>query len=157
MLASGVPASPANAMSSIETKTDFGRYQLTVSSKSTGASAICNDGTFSYSQHRQGTCSWHNGVRQWCPCGGGNTSYATTPTSSAAICVSLSSARMSYSEIRLLQIALFLKGFNPGPFDGIFGNATSYAISLYEISNGIQLSPNKRVYWTTLSHLGISC
>jgi hypothetical protein len=30
-----------------------------------GASAICNDGTYSYSRHRRGTCSWHGGVRQW--------------------------------------------------------------------------------------------
>jgi len=90
-------------------------------------------------------------------CGGGNSTYTTTPASAAAFCVSLSSARMSYSEIRLMQVALFLKGFNPGPFDGIFGNATSYAIKRYEIANGIQISPNKRVYWTTLSHLGIDC
>ena len=147
----------ANAGSSIETKTDFGKFQVTVTSKSTGASAICNDGTFSYSQHRQGTCSWHNGVRQWCPCGGGDSTYTTTPASAAAFCVSLSSARMSYSEIRLMQVALFLKGFNPGPFDGIFGNATSYAIKRYEIAYGIQISPNRRVYLTTLMHLNIDC
>jgi len=30
-----------------------------------GATAICNDGTYSYSQHRQGTCSHHHGVRAW--------------------------------------------------------------------------------------------
>lgn len=30
-----------------------------------GATAICRDGTCSYSQHRQGTCSWHGGVRVW--------------------------------------------------------------------------------------------
>jgi hypothetical protein len=30
-----------------------------------GPSAICNDGTTSYSQHRQGTCSHHGGVAQW--------------------------------------------------------------------------------------------
>ena len=30
-----------------------------------GASAICNDGTYSYSAHRQGTCSHHGGVAQW--------------------------------------------------------------------------------------------
>jgi len=30
-----------------------------------GATAICNDGTYSYSQHRQGTCSWHGGVAVW--------------------------------------------------------------------------------------------
>jgi competence protein ComEC len=30
-----------------------------------GATAICNDGTCSYSAHRSGTCSHHGGVRQW--------------------------------------------------------------------------------------------
>ena len=30
-----------------------------------GATAICNDGTYSYSLHRQGTCSWHGGVAVW--------------------------------------------------------------------------------------------
>jgi Protein of unknown function (DUF3761) len=27
--------------------------------------AICNDGTYSYSLHRRGTCSHHGGVREW--------------------------------------------------------------------------------------------
>ena len=30
-----------------------------------GATAQCNDGTYSMSQHRQGTCSGHGGVRSW--------------------------------------------------------------------------------------------
>jgi hypothetical protein len=30
-----------------------------------GASAVCNDGTLSYSEHRRGTCSRHQGVREW--------------------------------------------------------------------------------------------
>lgn len=30
-----------------------------------GASAQCNDGSLSYSAHRQGTCSWHGGVAIW--------------------------------------------------------------------------------------------
>ena len=30
-----------------------------------GATALCNDGTYSFSQHRQGTCSHHGGVAQW--------------------------------------------------------------------------------------------
>ena len=31
----------------------------------TGASAQCNDGTYSFSQSRRGTCSHHGGVSQW--------------------------------------------------------------------------------------------
>ena len=31
------------------------------------ASALCNDGTYSYSAHRSGTCSWHHGVEEWNP------------------------------------------------------------------------------------------
>ncbi|MHB1325165.1 MAG: Ig-like domain-containing protein [Thermoleophilia bacterium] len=31
----------------------------------TGPTALCNDGTYSYSQHRRGTCSYHGGVGQW--------------------------------------------------------------------------------------------
>lgn len=31
----------------------------------TGASARCRDGTFSFSQHRSGTCSHHGGVDTW--------------------------------------------------------------------------------------------
>ncbi len=30
-----------------------------------GVSAICNDGTLSYSRNRSGTCSHHDGVREW--------------------------------------------------------------------------------------------
>jgi hypothetical protein len=30
-----------------------------------GATAQCNDGTYSFSQHRNGTCSHHGGVAQW--------------------------------------------------------------------------------------------
>lgn len=30
-----------------------------------GASAICRDGTYSYSRNRRGTCSHHGGVATW--------------------------------------------------------------------------------------------
>lgn len=30
-----------------------------------GATAQCNDGTYSFSQHRRGTCSHHGGVAKW--------------------------------------------------------------------------------------------
>ena len=34
-------------------------------SRPVGASAICRDGSYSFSQHRQGTCSGHGGVAEW--------------------------------------------------------------------------------------------
>jgi len=33
--------------------------------RAAGATAICRDGTWSFSQHRSGTCSWHGGVAVW--------------------------------------------------------------------------------------------
>lgn len=30
-----------------------------------GATALCRDGTYSYSASRRGTCSWHGGVARW--------------------------------------------------------------------------------------------
>jgi hypothetical protein len=30
-----------------------------------GSSALCSDGTFSFSANRRGTCSWHGGVAVW--------------------------------------------------------------------------------------------
>jgi hypothetical protein len=30
-----------------------------------GATAQCRDGTYSFSQHRSGTCSYHGGVAEW--------------------------------------------------------------------------------------------
>lgn len=35
------------------------------SSAPAGATAICRDGTYSYSQHHSGTCSHHGGVQDW--------------------------------------------------------------------------------------------
>ena len=32
-----------------------------------GATALCNDGTYSFSQSRRGTCSHHGGVARWLP------------------------------------------------------------------------------------------
>jgi hypothetical protein len=34
-------------------------------SSSVSATASCRDGTLSYSQHHQGTCSHHGGVATW--------------------------------------------------------------------------------------------
>jgi len=37
----------------------------TASSPPPGATALCRDGTYSFSQHRSGTCSHHGGVARW--------------------------------------------------------------------------------------------
>lgn len=44
--------------------------------------AVCRDGTPSYSAHRRGTCSHHGGVAQWTPFHAATTSQLT-PSSSA--------------------------------------------------------------------------
>jgi Protein of unknown function (DUF3761) len=53
-----------------------------------GASAVCRDGTYSYSQHHSGTCSHHGGVAKWLDTGpttGATTSArAGSATSTAA-------------------------------------------------------------------------
>jgi Protein of unknown function (DUF3761) len=43
-----------------------------VEAKNNEISAICRDGTYSYSRSRSGTCSGHGGVSQWCPCSNQN-------------------------------------------------------------------------------------
>ena len=39
-----------------------------VEARTDDPSAICRDGSYSYSKSRSGTCSGHGGVSQWCPC-----------------------------------------------------------------------------------------
>ncbi len=39
--------------------------QMSPSGPPPGASAQCNDGSYSFSTHRRGTCSHHGGVRRW--------------------------------------------------------------------------------------------
>ena len=48
-----------------------------------GATAHCRDGTFSFSQHHQGTCSHHGGVAQWLD-GSGTGAASARPPSSAS-------------------------------------------------------------------------
>lgn len=44
---------------------DLRQRQLPVIDYYYGASALCRDGTYSFSDNRSGTCSWHRGVLQW--------------------------------------------------------------------------------------------
>lgn len=40
-------------------------YELKENTIPVGASALCGDGTYSFSQSRRGTCSHHGGVAEW--------------------------------------------------------------------------------------------
>lgn len=52
------------------------------SANPTGATARCSDGTLSYSQHHQGTCSHHGGVAEWLPIQSATTVPLETPSPS---------------------------------------------------------------------------
>ncbi|MFC5062669.1 DUF3761 domain-containing protein [Actinomycetospora atypica] len=65
----GLPgaSSGGNALGSTYTNVDGNQVQRPVAAAAqpAGASAKCKDGTWSFSQHRSGTCSGHGGVASW--------------------------------------------------------------------------------------------
>src|SRR3954447_13109331 len=76
-LAVGVVATPASAQTAHSAnpaaslcsrgyyRNVSGRCVHRPSSNPAGATAKWRDGTYSYSQHASGTCSWHGGVARW--------------------------------------------------------------------------------------------
>lgn len=58
------PASSSSSSSSGYTNVS-GNHVQSPSNNPSGATAQCNDGTYSYSQHHSGTCSHHGGVARW--------------------------------------------------------------------------------------------
>jgi peptidoglycan hydrolase-like protein with peptidoglycan-binding domain len=64
---------------------------------------------------------------------------------------------MTRGEVTLMQLALSLKGFSPGPIDGVFGRRTSLALNMYELYHGLTTSPTRQVYFATLRHLDVHC
>ncbi len=61
------PAAPAPAARTVSTHTvqHSTTTQTTSAAGPTGATAICNDGTYSHSAHHSGSCSRHKGVKQF--------------------------------------------------------------------------------------------
>jgi uncharacterized protein YraI len=57
------PLPPPTQMSQTDTSTS--RRPIRSNTVPSGASARCNDGTYSFSQNRRGTCSHHGGVAEW--------------------------------------------------------------------------------------------
>lgn len=64
-----------------------------------GATAQCNDGTYSYSQHHSGTCSHHGGVAKWL--GGSTASTSTAPAATSSPATTSSSSINLGRTIRL--------------------------------------------------------
>ncbi|HEY0050235.1 MAG TPA: DUF3761 domain-containing protein, partial [Pyrinomonadaceae bacterium] len=52
-------------------------------SSSSTPTALCVDGTYSYSANRRGTCSWHGGVAEWLNSTPSSSSPETYPRSSS--------------------------------------------------------------------------
>ena len=49
-----------------------------------GATALCRDGTYSYSLHHSGTCSYHGGVAQWLDGSSSGTGVGSSSTPSSS-------------------------------------------------------------------------
>lgn len=71
------------------------------------------------------------------------------PKTSAALVTVRKGARGNITKV--LQALLYINGFNPGPFDGIFGEQTYKAVQDYQRSNKLSVDgiPG-RVTWTAL-------
>jgi Protein of unknown function (DUF3761) len=66
-----------------------------------GATALCRDGTYSFSQHHSGTCSYHGGVAKWLDgstgtggTAGGGATATTAPAAAPAQLVMPAAARL---------------------------------------------------------------
>lgn len=59
-----------------------------------GATARCRDGSYSFSQSRRGTCSWHGGVHQWLSQSSGRSKLPSLPLEDA-LTLLLSEHRLS--------------------------------------------------------------
>jgi hypothetical protein len=87
-----------------------------------GATAQCNDGTYSYSLHHSGTCSHHGGVSEWLD----GTSATTSSTNSgdananAHLAAALPNAKVAYYDTRttVSRISSPPSGLAPGLVSG---------------------------------------
>src|SRR4051794_18727262 len=59
------PAATCGADSYINSRGRCVHRPVRADKAAAGATAKCRDGTYSFSQSRRGTCSWHGGVATW--------------------------------------------------------------------------------------------
>jgi hypothetical protein len=108
---------------------------------------------------RVGSCAgtYHCHQARGPRCGGGSSSNASKNASPQSFCVNLTRSSLSDGDVRLIEVALLFKGFNPGPIDGVIGHVTSRAINSYENSRGLMKSPSERIRVGTIIDLGVAC
>jgi hypothetical protein len=58
-------ASQPNSAREPASSPDVAAPDRSASRESADASALCNDGTYSHAEHREGACSYHQGVKEW--------------------------------------------------------------------------------------------
>lgn len=93
--------------------------------------------------------------RSWGPgCGGGGWTYE--PYVPIARCVDEYSD-LNAGEIKLIQFSLALRGYNPGPMDGVFGPRTTRALNAYERNSRIRVSAPRFINFSTLYELDLEC
>lgn len=93
--------------------------------------------------------------RSWGPgCGGGGWTYE--PYVPIARCVDEYSD-LNAGEIKLIQFSLTLRGYNPGPIDGVFGPRTTRALNAYERNSRIRVSAPRFINFSTLYELDLEC
>lgn len=59
------PAYSSSPVSSKKTNASVPVSNVTNNTPPDGATALCRDGTYSFSKNHKGTCSWHGGVAKW--------------------------------------------------------------------------------------------
>jgi hypothetical protein len=57
--------SNSNTYTNVDGERIHGPARCTDGQVPAGASALCRDGSYSFSENRRGTCSGHEGVQQW--------------------------------------------------------------------------------------------
>jgi len=77
-------------------------------------------------------------------------------STSNSYCISAFTNVLSYNDVRVIQAALTIYGYPPGPIDGYFGRRTQLAINVYEFAQGLTISSNG-IRNLTLMRLGILC
>jgi len=93
--------------------------------RASGATAVCADGTYSYSRSRQGTCSWHGGVLFWLPDSGGSSSQVLSAKCEAFFRLAIQSDLRSL--LKLIQLTLRATKQYRGPIDGVWGPMSQQA------------------------------